>query len=344
MIRFDNDYSEGTHPEILKKLAETNLEQTPGYGEDPYCKEAAAAIRKLCDQPDADVHFLVGGTQANLTVIASMLRPHQGVVSAHTGHIATHESGAIEATGHKVITVESPDGKLTADRIRAVYDAHWEDATHEHMAQPGMVYISHPTESGTTYTKKELEAISALCRSLGLPLYLDGARLACGLMAEGSDLSLPDIASLCDAFYIGGTKSGALFGEAVVLTAPALKKDFRYLIKQRGGMLAKGRLLGLQFGVLFKDGLYFRLGGHAVQQALRIRKAFADKGFPFLYDSMTNQQFPILPDAHVDTLAASYAFHHWEKAGEGRTAVRFCTSWATRPEDVDRLIQDIAGL
>ncbi len=344
MIRFESDYSEGAHPEILQRLLETNMEQTAGYGEDHYCQSAAARIKALCGREDADVHFLVGGTQANLTVISSMLRPHQGVISAATGHIFVHESGAIEATGHKVLPVESADGKLTSDQVRAVYEGHWRDATHEHMVQPGMVYISHPTENGTTYTKEELTALSGVCRECGLPLYMDGARLGYGLMSVGNTLELEDIATLCDVFYIGGTKAGALFGEAVVIVNPELKKDFRYLMKQRGGMLAKGRLLGLQFDTLFRDGLYLRMAAHAVEQAMRIKKALVSKGFSLLYDSHTNQQFPILSASDVDRLAGKYAFHLWQNMADGMKAIRFCSSWATRPEDVDELIRDIDAL
>ena len=247
MIRFNCDYLEGAHPRIIEKLVETNLVQTPGYGEDEFCERARKVIREKCGVPDAYVQFLVGGTQTNLTVIASTLRPYQGVLSANTGHINAHETGAIEATGHKVLALPSEDGKITAAQVQEAYDAHWADGSHEHIVQPGMVYISHPTENGTLYTKEELKALYDTCQKLGLPLFLDGARLGYGLMSEGSDLTWKDVAAYTDVFYIGGTKVGALFGEAVVITNPALKKDFRYMIKQRGGMLAKGRLLGIQF-------------------------------------------------------------------------------------------------
>ncbi|MFJ9496691.1 threonine aldolase family protein [Brevibacillus centrosporus] len=344
MIRFENDYTEGAHKRILERLWETNEEQTSGYGTDEHCEKARAYIRTACDAPNADVHFLVGGTQTNTTVIASILRLHQGVVSAATGHIAVHETGAIEATGHKVLTVPSEDGKIQAHQVKEIYDAHWNDVTHEHMVQPGMVYISHPTENGTTYTKAELEAISKVCRENGLPLFLDGARLGYGLVSEECDLTLADVARLCDVFYIGGTKVGALFGEAVVIMNDALKKDFRYMIKQRGGMLAKGRLLGIQFETLFEDGLYFDISRHAVQLAMMIRAAFSEKGFSFRYDSTTNQQFPILPDEICKELGKKYSFSHWEKADETHSVVRFCTSWATKRENVETLIEDIRAL
>ena len=344
MIRFECDYAEGAHEKILQRLLETNLEQTPGYGLDAHCENAARLIREACKAPEADVHFLVGGTQANTVMIASILRPHQGALSAATGHIAVHESGAIEATGHKVITLPSDDGKISAAQIRAAYDGHWNDVTHEHIAQPGLVYISHPTENGTTYSRAELEAISAVCRELHLPLVVDGARMGYGLAAKGNDLSLADFARLCDMFYIGGTKVGALFGEAVVIPGQALRRDFRYHIKQRGGMLAKGRLLGIQFETLFEDGLYEEVSRHAVDLAMRIREAFLAKGVPFRHESMTNQQFPILPDAFRAALAEKYSFSHWENYGDGRSVVRFCTSWATREEHVERLVRDIANL
>jgi len=344
MIRFENDYAEGAHERILKRLLETNEEQTPGYGMDIYCENAEAFIRKACDMEDADVHLLVGGTQTNTTVIASILRPHQGAVAASTGHIAVHETGAIEATGHKVLTVQSDDGKIRAEQVKEVYDAHWNDVTHEHMVQPGLVYISHPTENGTTYSRAELEALSKVCREHGLPLFLDGARLGYGLVSKDSDLSMADIARLCDVFYIGGTKVGALCGEAVVITNDALKKDFRYFIKQRGGLLAKGRLLGIQFETLFEDGLYYEIASHAVEMAMMIREAFIEKGFSFRYDSVTNQQFPILHNDVLSELGKKYSFSLWEKFDDNHSVVRFCTSWATKKENVEMLIEDIQAL
>jgi threonine aldolase len=344
MIRFECDYAEGAHEKILQRLAETNFEQTPGYGLDDHCENARRLIRKACRADDADVHFLVGGTQANTVMLASFLRPHQGVVCAATGHIAVHESGAIEAAGHKVLTVPSDDGKITAEQIQAVYDGHWNDATHEHIVQPGAVYISHPSENGTTYSKAELEAISATCKKHGLPLLVDGARLGYGLAAPGNDLSLADFARLCDMFSIGGTKVGALFGEAVVVVGDALKRDFRYHIKQRGGLLAKGRLLGIQFETLFTDNLYEEISRHAVDLAMRIRAAFTNKGISFRYDSLTNQQFPILSKTMLEKLGATYSFSFWGDYGEERSVVRFCTSWATRESVVEQLEKDIAEL
>ncbi|MGG1662074.1 threonine aldolase family protein [Brevibacillus sp. NRS-1366] len=344
MIRFECDYTEGAHKRILERLFETNEEQTPGYGMDEHCEKARAYIRKACDAENADIHFLVGGTQTNTTIIASILRPHQGAVSAVSGHIAVHETGAIEATGHKVLTLPSDDGKIQAEQVKELYDAHWNDVTHEHMVQPGLVYISHPTENGTTYSKSELEALSKVCRECGLPLVLDGARLGYGLASKDSDLSLADIARLCDVFYIGGTKIGALLGEAVVIMNDAVKKDFRYMIKQNGGLLAKGRLLGIQFETLFEDGLYYEISNHAVDMAMMIREAFADKGVSFRYESTTNQQFPILPNDLLIELGKKYSFSLWEKVDATHSAVRFCTSWATRKENVELLIEDIKAL
>lgn len=344
MIRFECDYAEGAHERIIKRLIETNEEQTPGYGLDEHCEKARTYIKKACQSDTADVHFLVGGTQTNTIIIASILRPHQGAVAADSGHIAVHETGAIEATGHKVLTLPGKNGKITADQVKQLYDAHWNDVNHEHIVQPGLVYISHPTEYGTTYTKAELQALSQTCRDCHLPLVLDGARLGYALAAPDNDLTLKDIAELCDVFYIGGTKVGALMGEAVVITNDALKKDFRYLIKQGGGMLAKGRLLGIQFETLFEDGLYYDISRHAIDMAMRIKDAFAQKGFSFLYDSSTNQQFPILPNDMLMKLDEKYSYSYWEKFDDTHSVVRFCTSWATKAENVDALIQDIQAL
>lgn len=344
MIRFNCDYLEGAHPRILEKMLETNFVQTPGYGEDEYCERAREIIKEKCGTPDAYVQFLVGGTQTNLTVIASILRPYQGVLSASTGHINVHETGAIEATGHKVLALPSETGKITAAQVQEFYDAHWADESHEHIVQPGMVYISHPTENGTLYTKEELKALYETCQKLGLPVFLDGARLGYGLMSEGSDLNWEDIAAYTDVFYIGGTKVGALFGEAVVIANPALTKDFRYMIKQRGGMLAKGRLLGIQFMTLLEDGLYEEIAGKAVKQAMRLKEAFLEKGYPLLYDSYTNQQYPIMSNSQLEQLREKYSFEMWEKLDEEYSAVRFCTSWATKDEDVESLIVDLDEL
>ena len=344
MIRFNCDYLEGAHPRIIEKLVETNLVQTPGYGEDEFCERAREVIKEKCGAPDAYVQFLVGGTQTNMTVIASILKPYQGVLSANTGHINVHETGAIEATGHKVLALPSEDGKLTAAQIQEAYDAHCADESHEHIVQPGMVYISHPTENGTLYTKDELKALYDTCQKLGLPLFLDGARLGYGLMSEGSDLTWKDVAAYTDVFYIGGTKVGALFGEAVVITNPALKKDFRYMIKQRGGMLAKGRLLGIQFLTLLEDGLYEEIAGKAVKQAMHLKEAFLEKGYPLFYDSYTNQQFPIIPKEHLEQLKENYSFELWSSLDDEYSAVRFCTSWATKDEDIEKLIADLDNL
>lgn len=342
MIRFECDYTTGAHPKILEALASTNGESTPGYGVDEHCEHARDMLRALCQAPEAGVHFLVGGTQANTTVIAAILRPHQGVLCAETGHINVHESGAIEATGHKVLGLPASEGKITAGQIDLYCQEHFDNAAWEHMVQPGMVYLSLPTELGTVYTLAELEEISAVCRRRELPLFVDGARLACGLAA--SDAELPDLARLCDVFYLGGTKAGLLFGEAVVITNPNIDHDFRYLIKQHGGMLAKGRLLGVQFEAFLEDGLFLDIGKKEVSQALRLRRAFEEKGYPLFVNSPTNQQFPVLPDGHMAALEKNYSFEVWEKTDEGHTAVRFCTSWSTADEDVDALIADIQKL
>lgn len=339
MIRFECDYATGAHPQVLQKLVETNLEECPGYGTDAHCDRARALLRELCQAPESDIHFLVGGTQTNTIVIAAALRPHQGVISAHTGHIFGHETGAIEATGHKVLTLPSRDGKITAEQIDALCQAHSDDPTAEHQVQPAMVYLSHPTELGTVYTRDELSAIRQVADRRHLTVFLDGARLVYGLAA--SDVTLPDLARLCDVFYLGGTKAGTLFGEAVVITQPALKTDFRYLIKQRGGMLAKGRLLGVQFEALLEDGLYLQIGQKAVVQSLRLQKAFLDAGWPLLIQSPTNQQFPILPNAVLAALNEKYSSCYWEQPDDGHTAVRFCTGWSTRDEDIDALIRDV---
>lgn len=341
MIRFENDYSEGAHPRVLQALIDTNTAQTPGYGVDSYCETARATVRRLCEREDIDVHFLVGGTQTNTIAICAALRPHQGVIAATSGHIAVHESGAIEATGHKVITLPSEDGKITAEQVAALVKAHREDATHEHMAQPAMVYISQPTENGTVYTLSELDALWRCCQSLGLLLFIDGARLAYALTSPAADMTLPELAARCDAFYIGGTKVGALFGEALIISNPVMGRDFRYILKQRGAMLAKGRLLGVQFDALLRDGLYFEIGERANAQALRLQKALSEMGVPLRYDSPTNQQFPILPDSVLARLSEKYAYSFWERTDATHAAVRFCISWATRDEDVDALIADL---
>ena len=344
MIYFECDYHEGAHPEILKRLCDTNMEQTMGYGVDPHCENARKIIRKVCGREDVDVHFLVGGTQTNTTVIASCLKPYQGVISACSGHINVHETGAIESTGHKVLSLESSDGKITAHAIKAYIDAHFADESLEHTVQPGMVYISFPTENGTIYSKSELSEIYSVCREYDIPLFIDGARLGYGIAASNGDITLCDIASLCDIFYIGGTKIGALFGEAVVITNEKLKRDFRYMIKQRGGMLAKGRLLGIQFETLFDNGLYFDISRHAVDQALKIRDEMRNMGYSFLFESDTNQQYPIFDDSKLAEISKKYTFCFWQKVSENKTAVRICTSWATTSENTEMLIRDIKAL
>ena len=341
MYQFQCDYNQGAHPRIMERLLETNLEQTVGYGEDHYCAAAREAIRTAIGRTDVDVHFLVGGTQANATVISSILRPYQGVLCASTGHINVHETGAIEHGGHKVLAINAKDGLLVAEQIRKAMELHYAEDGPEHTVQPGMVYISFSSELGTVYTLQQLQEISSACREYGLPLFIDGARMGYGLASEGCDVTLQDIAELADVFYLGGTKQGALFGEAVVIVNDALKKDFRYFIKQNGGMLAKGRLLGLQFLTLFEDGLYFRISQHAVRQALRIRDAFESKGFEMLVHSPSNQQFPILDNDTMSRLAENFLFSVWQKIDESHTAVRFCTSWATDEKAVDSLINAI---
>ena len=342
MIRLECDYTTGAHPKILEALVNTNEEPCPGYGVDLHCERAREMLRELCQAPDAGVHFLVGGTQTNATVITAALRPHQGVLCAETGHINTHETGAIEAAGHKVLALPGTDGKITAQQIHHYCEAHHTDPAWEHMVQPGMVYLSHPTELGTVYTLAELEEIAAVCHRWRLPLFVDGARLAAGLAA--SDITLPDLARLCDVFYLGGTKAGLLFGEAVVIPNPNLNHDFRYLIKQHGGMLAKGRLLGVQFETFFTGELFLEIGKKEVAQALRLRRAFEEKGWPLFVDSTTNQQFPVLTNGAKCVLERKYSFEVWAKVDEAHTAVRFCTSWSTTDEDIDALIADIQAL
>lgn len=345
MIYFNCDYTQGAHPEILKALVKTNLVQTDGYGEDPYCEKARALIREACKAPEADIHFLVGGTQANFTVIRAALRPHQGVLCPVTGHINVHETGAVEATGHKVLALPcGREGKLCAAQIEAAVKSHYEDATHEHQVQPGMVYLSHPTETGALYTREELEKIGAVCEEWGLFLFVDGARLGYALTAQGTDVGLFDLARLCDVFYIGGTKCGALFGEAVVVLNPILKKDFRYFIKQGGGMLAKGRLLGLQFLTLLQEDLYFSICKKANLQAQKISSACQAAGFPMLAPSVTNQQFPILPDELLPLLGRDFTFSYWERVDSTHSAIRLCTSWATTDEETDALCSAILRL
>ena len=343
MIRFDSDYTEGCHARVLEALTETNLEQHPGYGEDAHCARARALIRAACEAPSADVHFLVGGTQVNTVVITAALRPWEGVLSAESGHIACHETGAIEAAGHKVLTLPHKNGKMDAESLKNAVAALRADPNAEHIVQPGMVYISQPTEFGTVYTRDELAAISAVCREADLPLYLDGARLGCALAAERA-LTLPDYARYCDVFTIGGTKMGCLFGEAAVVCSEKLKSGFRNIMKQRGGMLAKGRLLGVQFAAMFEDGLYLACGENAVGAARRIREALLAKGLPLAFDSPTNQLFVVLTRAQAAALERSFALGHWDASGGETDTLRICTSWATTPEQTDALIEAIKAL
>ena len=344
MLSFVNDYSEGAHEQVLRRLAETNREQHPGYGTDPYCARAKEKIRRACGCPEGDVFFLVGGTQTNQAVISALLAPWEGVIAPATGHICTHEAGAIEATGHKVLELPQREGKLSAAELRTYLEGFYGNENHEHMVFPGMVYLSWPTELGTLYTRAELGEIHKVCRQYKIPLYLDGARMGYGLASRGSGMTLADLAASCDVFYIGGTKVGALFGEAVVISSPALQRDFRYCIKRHGGMLAKGRLLGLQFEALFEDGLYLQLGRHGVEQALRIREACLRRGLPLHFDSRTNQQFPVLTRAQRERLEEKYAFTFWEQLDDDRAVVRFCASWATDPAAVDALTADLLSL
>jgi len=341
MIRFNSDYLEGAHPRILERLTQTNMVQTPGYGEDEFCERARATIRRLCDAPDVDVQFLVGGTQTNATLLTAALLPYQGVISADSGHIAVHESGAIEARGHKVIALPGRDGKLDAGQVSECCRLHFSDESHEHMVMPAAVYISYPTEVGTLYSRDELKALRAVCDQQKLTLFLDGARLGYGLASPENTLDLPFIARTCDAFYIGGTKQGLLFGEALVIRSEGLKRNFRYLIKQMGGMLAKGRLLGVQFDAILEDGLYFQLGRHAVQLADKIRRELTALGLTFYAENGTNQVFPIMRDTVLSALSDRYRFEPWGRVDESHSAVRIATSWATREEDVDQLLIDI---
>ena len=344
MVYFNNDYSEGCIPEILDSLVKFNMQQTSGYGMDEHCAAAASKIRKLCQKEDIAVHFLVGGTQTNLTVIAAALRPYQAVIAAQTGHVSVHETGAIEATGHKVIELPAVDGKITAAQIEesALSQSCSMDA--EHMVQPQMVYISSPTEMGTLYTLEELRAIRKVCDEQGLYLFVDGARMGYGLTAEGNDVFLPDFASLCDVFYIGGTKVGALFGEAVVISNKQLGVDFRYMIKQRGGMLAKGRLLGIQFETLFENDRYCKIARKANVYAQSIRSKLQELGYEFLVENTTNQLFPIFPNAVLDELKKEFVFSDMGQVDENHRAVRICTSWATSIENVNLLCDRLSQI
>ncbi|OUQ54400.1 low specificity L-threonine aldolase [Alistipes sp. An116] len=338
MLHFDCDYMEGTHPEVMRRLLETNLEQTPGYGCDPHTERARELIRQACGAPQAEVHFLVGGTQTNATVIDGLLRRHEGVLAAESGHINVHEAGAIEAAGHKVLTLPSHEGKVRAEEVDRWIEEFYRDETWPHMVAPGMLYLSHPTEFGTLYTLSEMEAIHAVCQRYSIPLYLDGARLGYALASEENTLTLRDIARLCEVFYIGGTKTGLLFGEAVVITRPELLPHFFTLVKQHGALLAKGRLLGVQFETLFTEELYLRIARQAISTARRLKEALLAKGYRLHIDSPTNQQFFVLPNREIDRLSQYATFELWGPRGKEESVVRFVTSWATTDEQIDALI------
>ena len=338
MLYFENDYSEGAHPKILQRLMDTNMEHLSGYGSDRYRTLAKDKIRKLCNCPEAEIYFLVGGTQTNQTVIDSVLRSFEGVIAAETGHVSVHEAGAIEFTGHKVLTLPQHDGKLCARELEAYMETFLGDDSHEHMVFPGMVYISHPTEYGTLYTKDELKELSQVCRHFKLPLYIDGARLITGLACPENELSLPDIADLCDVFYIGGTKAGTLCGEAVVFTKNNTPAHFLTQIKQHGALLAKGRLCGVQFDALFTDELYKETGRNAIETAALLREGLRKKGYTFYNSSPTNQLFLVMENSRLEELKNHVVYSFWEKADDTHTVIRFATSWATAREDVEKLL------
>lgn len=348
MIHFDTDYMEGAHPLIMKRLMETNLEQTIGYGQDNYCVEAKIQVAEACGLVNpfvekgyqGDIHFLVGGTQTNSTVIDALLNHHEGVLCAETAHINVHESGAIESCGHKVMTLPSHEGKVDAKEVKEYIENFYADETYEHMVAPGLLYISFPTEYGTLYSKKELEELHHICQEADIPLYIDGARLGYGLASAHCDFTLKDLPNLCDVFYIGGTKVGAMFGECVV-AREGLLKHFFPLIKQHGALLAKGRLLGIQFGTLFTDDLYLKIAHHAIEMAMMLKQGFVEKGYKLFLDSPTNQQFFVLPNKVMDQLAKFCTFEVWGTRGIEETTVRFVTSWATKQADVDALLENI---
>lgn len=337
MYSFKNDYSEGAHPRILSALIDSNLEQVEGYGEDQYSAEAVRLLKKRIGREDIDIHLLPGGTQTNLTAISAFLRPHEAAISAKTGHINVHETGAIEATGHKVIPVETADGKLSPELVKPVLEEH----TDEHMVKPKLVYISNPTEIGSIYNKRELEQLSSFCRDNKLYLYVDGARLGSAICSKENDMELSDLAILTDAFYIGGTKNGALLGEALVICRESFKEDFRFYIKQKGALLAKGKLLGIQFLELFRDNLYFDLARHANDMAEILRNGISEAGYSFLTHSPSNQIFPILPDSIIDKLQGKFSFYVWKKIDEYNSAIRLVTSWATEEKQVLDFISDL---
>ena len=337
MISFESDYTTGAHPEILRKLTETNMEMMSGYGSDKYCISAREKIRAACGSQEADVQFLTGGTQTNALVISMMLKDYEGVIAAQTGHINVHEAGAIENTGHKVMTLPQHNGRIDPEELETYVRDYYQDETYEHMVFPGMVYISHPTEYGTLYRRAELEKLSEICSRYNMKLYMDGARLGYGLASLQTDVTLQDITRLCDVFYIGGTKVGALCGEAVVFTRNNTPDHFLNLIKRRGALLAKGRLLGVQFDTLFTDDLYFKISRHAVDKAEELKQIFRDKGYEFFLESPTNQQFVIIGNNKMEKLKEKVAFGFWEKYDGEHTVVRFATSWSTTDQDMEYL-------
>jgi len=337
MYSFKNDYSEGAHPRILNALIEGNMEQVEGYGEDTYTKQAIELLKQRIGREDIDIHLFPGGTQTNLTAISAFLRPHEAAIAANTGHILVHETGAIEATGHKVISIEVDDGKLSPKHINSILDLH----TDEHMVKPKLVYISNPTEIGSIYSKSELENLSVFCKEKNLFLYVDGARLGSALCSDENDMKLSDLGKCADAFYIGGTKNGALMGEALVIRRDSLKEDFRFIIKQKGALLAKGRLLGIQFLELFRDNLYFDLAEHANKMASILKDEISKVGYSFLTHSPSNQIFPILPNKLIEELQEKYSFYIWEKVDDNNSAIRLVTSWATQEIKVWDFIEDL---
>ncbi len=337
MVSFECDYVAGAHPAILKSLIETNFENLPGYGDDHYSERAKAKIREACGREDADVELLVGGTQTNMTVISTMLKDYEGVIAPDSGHISVHEAGAIEYSGHKVIALPEKYGKIQAESLRECLKGFWENPTHPHMVFPGMVYLSFPTEYGTLYTLDELKEISGICKEYDIYLYIDGARLGYGIMSDDTDVTLKDIADLADVFYIGGTKVGALCGEAVVFTGGCKPDRFMTLVKQRCALLAKGRLLGVQFDTLFTDDLYFKISRHAIEMAARLKEIIRSKGWEIYYETPTNQQFILMDDAQMEALGKVVRYDIWDKYDEKRSIVRLVTSWSTRKEDLDAL-------
>ncbi|EHI74811.1 threonine aldolase [Streptococcus criceti] len=337
MLHFENDYNEGVHPKLLEVLTKTNTENLAGYGLDSYTERASQKIKEACQTPNAQVFFLTGGTQTNQVVIDTMLAPYEGVLAAETGHIAAHEAGAIEYIGHKVSTLPHKNGKLTAGDVKESLENFYADDNHEHMVYPGMVYISHPTEYGALYSKKELAELAQVCRSYAIPLFLDGARLGYGLAAKDTDLDLPTIAELTDVFYIGGTKMGALIGEAVVFTHGNMPKRFNTMVKQHGALLAKGRILGIQFDQFFTDNLYEEIGKGALRLAEQLKGILKDKGYSFFYESPTNQQFVIVENGQLEILGEKLAYSSWEKYDDNHTVIRLATSWSTTQEDIDQL-------